>query len=181
MLSSFNFSNASSQSYQGMSGTPLAPPVVTTRSSTTQSSSSDTGSNYSTSSSSSVSAPPTPYPLTPTAFYGSDSNTDEFSSMMNDPSVVAQMRDAAVDRAGQILAAQAPQPQVAPQIIQPQIVQPQIVQPQIVQPQDTQAQAPAEQQTQGPLTAALHDVANFGQHVLQTVLQPLAGLADLVK
>ncbi|MDR5813708.1 hypothetical protein QCE62_08905 [Caballeronia sp. LZ033] len=179
MLSSFNFSNASSQSYQGMSGAPLAPRVVTTRSGTTQSSS-DTGSNYSTSSSSSVSAPPTPYPLTPTAFYGSDSNTDEFSSMMNDPNVVAQMRDAAVDRAGQILAAQGAQ-QVAPQIVQPQIVQPQIVQPQIVQPQDTQAQAPAEQQTQGPLTAALHDVANFGQHVLQTALQPLAGLADLVK
>lgn len=171
MLSSFNFSNASSQSFQGMSGAPLVPPVVTTRSSTTQSSSSGTGSNYSTSTSSSVTTPPTPYPLTPTAFYGSDANTDEFSSMMNDPNVVAQMRDAAVDRAGQILAAQGAQQQVAPQIIQPQIVQ----------PQATQAQAPAEQQTQGPLTAALHDVANFGQHVLQTVLQPLAGLADLVK
>ncbi|MDR5779679.1 hypothetical protein QCE63_09595 [Caballeronia sp. LZ065] len=101
--------------------------------------------------------------------------------MMNDPNVVAQMRDAAVDRAGQILAAHGAQQQVTPQIIQPQIVQPQIVQPQIAQPQDTQAQAPAEQQTQGPLAAAFHDVANLAQHALQAVFQPLAGLSDLVK
>ncbi|MDR5757373.1 hypothetical protein [Caballeronia sp. LZ035] len=180
MLSSFDFSNASSQSLPAVTGASLVPPVVTTRSSSSQSSSAGNGSNYSTSTTASVTTPPT-------AYYGSDSGTDGFSSMMNDPDQAAQMRDAAVERAGQIVAAQGGQPQFVspqvfqPQVIQPQMIQPQVVQPQITQPQTAETQAPAEQHTEGPLAAALHDVANFGQHVLQTVLQPLAGLADPVK
>jgi hypothetical protein len=133
MLSNFESSNASFYSSSGLAGsTPLATPAINSSSSTSQSSSFV--------SSGDAPAFATPY-SPPTSYYGySDASTSQFSSLMSDPNQVAQMQNAAVNQAAQMLAGQAAQ---AGQTAQPQTAQ--------TQPAETQ-------QEKRPFAALLHDV-----------------------